>query len=94
MLLFRVLILVLTAVAAGVAVVAHRRSEGSSAAQWGTRASFLLSLAIFVGNLSAVVSPRSAWLSWTGSLFSIALTGASWSLLRRQRRALRSPASR
>ena len=93
MLLFRVLVLIL-AVAGGVsAVIAHRRSAGLSTTQWGTRASVLLSLAIFVGTLPAVVFPSATWLSWTGSLLSLALTAASWAMLRRQRRASQLHAS-
>lgn len=90
MLLFRLLVLTLAVVAGASAVIAHRRSAGSSAAQWGTRASLLLSLAIFVGTLPAVMFSSATWLSWIGSLLSLALTAASLILLRRQRRVSRS----
>jgi hypothetical protein len=86
----QVLVLIGAMVAGAFAVKAHRLSAGSGATRWGTRASLLLSGAIFVGTAPAVFFPTAAWLGWSGLLLSLLLMGASMALLRRQRRALRS----
>jgi membrane protein YdbS with pleckstrin-like domain len=83
--LFRILALVLACVAAGLAIVAHRRAAGSTATQWSARGSLLLSLAIVVGTVPVLAFPSSQWLTLAGSLVSLALTGASLLLIRRLR---------
>lgn len=88
-LLFRVLALALACVAARFAIMAHRRSAGSTTTQWSARGSLLLLLAIIVGTTPALVFPSRQWLALAGSLVSLALTGASLLLLRRVRGASR-----
>jgi hypothetical protein len=83
---FSILALALASVAAGFAIIAHRRSAGSTTTQWGARASLLLSMAIILGTTPALIFPSSQWLRLAGSLMSLVLTGASLSLLRRVRR--------
>lgn len=87
-----ILALALASLAAGLAIIAHRRSPGSSATQWSARASLLLSLGIIVGATPTLVFPASQWLTLTGSLLSLILTGASLLLLRHVRRAGRGSA--
>jgi hypothetical protein len=86
----QVLSLILAVVAGAAAVITHRRSAGSGATQWGLRASLLLSLGIVVGSAPTLLFPSATWLRWAASLLSLALTGASIALLRRQWRALQS----
>jgi hypothetical protein len=82
--------IVLAVVAGALAVLVHQRSAGSPATTWGTRASLLLSLAIVVGTLPALLFPTAHWLRYSGSLLSLFFTVASLLVLRRQRHALRS----
>lgn len=86
----RILSLVCACIGGGLALVSHRRSAGLTATQWGARASLLLSLAIVIGTAPALVFPSHQWVSVIGSFISLALTGASLGLLRRQRQSARS----
>jgi phosphatidylglycerophosphate synthase len=85
-----VVCLLLAAASGALAVLGHRRSPDTPATAWGARASLLISLAIIVGTVPTLFFPAAHWLSWTGSLLSLAFMATSFALLQRQQRALRS----
>lgn len=89
----RILAVAFAFLTAGLATMAHLPSSSSGATPWSARAALLLSLGIVVGTTPALLFPTSQWLSITGSLLSLLLTGASFLLLRRVHHADRLTSS-